>query len=175
MHADAPLAAAVIAECRKTFASALAKVRNCLSQLSAEDLAFRPTPTQNSIAIIVNHLCGNVRQWIICPLKGIEDHRDRPAEFEDPGAASPAELLTKLEQAIAEVDEALVLFDVTRLLEPIRIQGFDITYLHALFNATTHFVGHQQEIVYITRTRLGDRYRFEWTPSTPEQGAPRQA
>jgi hypothetical protein len=35
-----------------------------------------------------------------------------------------------------------------------------------------HFRGHTQEIIHMTRCLLGDAYKFAWTPSTPEQGAP---
>jgi hypothetical protein len=58
------------------------------------------------------------------------------------------------------------------LLEPRRIQGFDETVLSAIFDSLTHFNGHTQEIVFITRLQLGDRYQFAWKPATPEQGAP---
>jgi hypothetical protein len=57
------------------------------------------------------------------------------------------------------------------LLEPRRIQGFETTVLAALFDSVSHFVGHTHQIVYITRLRLGDAYRFQWVPATPEQGA----
>ena len=57
------------------------------------------------------------------------------------------------------------------LLEPRRIQGFETTGLAAIFDSVAHFKGHTQEIVHLTRMQLGDRYRFEWVPSTPEEGA----
>jgi hypothetical protein len=46
-----------------------------------------------------------------------------------------------------------------------------VTALAAIFDSVPHFVGHTHKIVYITRSLLGDAYQFEWTPSTPEQGA----
>jgi hypothetical protein len=58
------------------------------------------------------------------------------------------------------------------LLERRRIQGFETTVLAAIFDTVSHFVGHQHQIVYITRLRLGDAYRFQWAPATLEQGAP---
>ena len=56
------------------------------------------------------------------------------------------------------------------LLTRLRIQGFDVTALGAIFDCVPHFVGHTHQIVYITRCLLGDAYRFEWTPSAPGQG-----
>ena len=50
-----------------------------------------------------------------------------------------------------------------------RVQSFDISPLVAIYDAVSHFAGHTQQIVYITRLRLGDKYTFQWTP-TKEQG-----
>jgi hypothetical protein len=57
-------------------------------------------------------------------------------------------------------------------MEPRRIQGFDVTGAAAIFDSVPHFRGHTQEIVHMTRLQLGDAYKFAWTPTTPEQGAP---
>lgn len=59
-----------------------------------------------------------------------------------------------------------------QLLERRRIQGFDEKALSATFDRLSHFRGHQQEIVHITRLQLGDAYQFEWVPASKEQGAP---
>ena len=42
----------------------------------------------------------------------------------------------------------------------------------AVFDSVPHFRGHTQEIVHMTRLQLGDAYKFAWTPTMPEQGAP---
>ena len=52
------------------------------------------------------------------------------------------------------------------------IQGFDVNGLEAIFDSVPHFRGHAQEIVHMTRSLLGDAYKFAWVPSTPEEGAP---
>lgn len=69
------------------------------------------------------------------------------------------------------MDSTLEAFDAARLLDKTRIQGFHVTYLHAVLDTTSHFVGHTHQIVYITRVRLGNRYAFEWKPAGKEQGA----
>jgi hypothetical protein len=56
--------------------------------------------------------------------------------------------------------------------EVYRIQGFDVSGVAAVFDSVPHFRGHMQEIVHMTRLHLGDAYKFAWTPTTPEQGAP---
>lgn len=167
---DAAIGPAFVSAVRQTFAGAAKKIRHCLEQLSDEDVAWRPHPTHNSIAIVINHLCGNLRQWIVSGVGGAADVRDRPAEFVDPGPVTAGELIDRIGRALGEVDATLARFDPQRLLERRRIQGFDVILLHAILDTASHFVGHTHQIVYITRVRLGDAYRFEWAPATAEEG-----
>src|SRR5205823_10006456 len=100
------------------------------------------------------------------------DVRNRALEFSDRQNRTKAELLAMLRETVNQCDRVLAACPAVRLLEKRRIQGFDTTVLSAIFDTASHFVGHQHQIVYITRLRLGDAYRFQWTPPTPEQGAP---
>ena len=164
--------AAYLVECRATLAGTLRKIEHCLAQLRDVDLWWRQDPSHNSIQNIILHLCGNLRQWILHGVGGESDVRDRPGEFADRTNRSKTELLTMLRETIAKCDRVLAAFPPQRLLERRRIQGFETTVLAAVFDTVSHFVGHQHQIVYITRLRLGDAYRFQWSPVTPEQGAP---
>ena len=105
------LGAALLAENRNVLAKALHKIEHCLDQLSDRDVLWRPRPEMNSVAIVVTHLCGNVRQWIMGGLGGQPDHRDRAAEFEQPVGASVASLRESLRQTIGEADAVLESLD----------------------------------------------------------------
>lgn len=166
----AELGPAMLAESRRTLAHALAKIEHCLAQLADEDLWWRPQPTHNSIQNIMLHLCGNVRQWIVHGIGGAPDVRNRPLEFSDREPRPKHELVAQLRGTIAEASAALAAFPAERLLERCRIQGFETTRLAAIFETVSHFVGHTHQIVYITRMRLGDRYRFQFVPQGKEQG-----
>jgi|SRR5262245_39508556 len=166
---------AYLAECRATLESACQKIEHCLGQLADADLSWRQHESHNSIQNVILHLCGNLRQWVLHGVGGEPDLRDRPGEFADRAKRPKAELLTMLREAVAKCDRVLATCPAERLLERRRIQGFDTTVLAALFDTVSHFVGHQHQIVYITRLRLGDAYRFQWAPATPEQGAPGKA
>jgi ribosomal protein S18 acetylase RimI-like enzyme/quercetin dioxygenase-like cupin family protein len=165
------LATAVGTEAGKEFASVLGSVKHCLGQLNDDQVWHRSQPSINSIGNLILHLCGNVRQWMVAGLGGAVDVRYRPAEFAERGPIPKDELLRKLEDVVGEAREVLSRLTARQLLEPRRIQGFDVTGLAAIFNSVSHFRGHAQEIVHMTRLRLGDTYRFAWTPTTPEQGA----
>jgi hypothetical protein len=171
MTAD-ELAAAVGAAAAHELDSALKRIKHCLAQLDDEQLWWRSGPGLNSIGNLILHLGGNLRQWVVAGLGGASGVRDRPAEFAERGPIPNEELLRGLEAVVEEAKHVLAGMDAGQLATVRRIQGFDVTALAAIFDSIPHFRGHTQEIVHLTRLQLGDAYRFAWTPTTPEQGAP---
>jgi len=165
------LAAAVNGEAAKELDAAVATIQHCLAQLTDEQLWWRPETGLNSIANLLLHLSGNLRQWIVAGIGGADDTRQRPLEFSQRGPIPKAQLIARLTEAVEEAKRALSTASASILLSPLRIQGFDVTGLEAIFHAVTHFRGHTQEIVHMTRCQLGDRCRFKFVPATPEQGA----
>jgi hypothetical protein len=139
--------------------------------LNDDQVWWRPRESQNSIANILLHLCGNVQQWLVTGITGERDTRDRPKEFSERAMQPKAELIRRLDETVAQADAVLGSLTTQQLLEQRRIQGFDTTVLDAILDSVPHFSGHTQEIVYITRLQLGDNYRYQWVPATPEQGA----
>jgi uncharacterized protein DUF1572 len=150
---------------------ALERIRHCTDQLTDEQVWLRPAKGQNSIANLLLHLAGNVRQWVVVGLGGGEDRRHRPLEFSAEGGQTKGELMQALETTVHEAQQALGRQTAEDLLRARRIQGFDASGLEAIFDSIPHFRGHTQEIVFRTRLLLGDKYRFAWTPQTKEQGA----
>jgi Protein of unknown function (DUF1572) len=163
---------AYLAASRHRLSEFVKKIKHCLAQLNDEQVWWRPHESMNSIANIVLHLCGNLRQWIISGVGGEPDIRDRPKEFSERSAISKAELIRRLDEIAGQADTVLATLPDTQLLQRRRIQGFDETALSAIFDSLSHFRGHMQEIVYISRLQLGDAYKFEWVPASKEQGAP---
>ena len=152
--------------------SAAGRIKHCLAQLQDEQIWRRPTPSMNSIANLILHVCGNVGQWINAGIGGGEDKRDRPKEFSAQNSVSRDDLLGHLDTTLTQAKATLVNASPADLLEKRRIQGFDVTGMQAVFESVAHFRGHTQEIVHIARCQLGDDYEFAFVPSTPEQGAP---
>lgn len=166
------MATAVTNAAADELGSAVQKIRHCLKQLTDEQVWWRPAPSMNSIANLILHLCGNVRQWIISGVGRAEDTRDRPREFSEQGPIPKDELLQRLETTIAEAGDVLAKTTPADLIAGRRIQGFDVTGIVAIFQSVAHFQGHVQEIVHLTRSQLKEAYDFDFVPATPEQGAP---
>lgn len=61
MTAD-ELATAVGTEAASELASALARIKHCVGQLSDEQVWWRSHPSLNSVGNLILHLCGNHRK-----------------------------------------------------------------------------------------------------------------
>ncbi len=167
-----PIALAFQAAARDRLAKAVERIKHCLGQLDEAQVWYRPRESLNSIANLILHLCGNLRQWILAGVGGAADDRNRPQEFAERSPLSKAELIRRLEAVAQEADLVLARLTTAQWLEKRRIQGFEATVLSATWDSLTHLCGHTQEIIYITRLQLGEAYQFAWVPTTPEQGAP---
>lgn len=165
---------------RETLAEGLQKIEHCLAQLTDQQVWWRPDSTaaatnktaaaeMNSIANLMLHLTGNLRQWIISGVGGAKDVRNRPLEFSDRTVRSKTEVLTRLKTTVAEADAVIAKLSADQLAERRRIQGFETNVTAAIFNTISHFRGHVQEIIHITRQQLGDRYQFDFVPQGAEQ------
>src|SRR5215218_10895045 len=60
----------------------LPRIERCLENLKDEQIWWRANEESNSIGNLILHLCGNVRQWIVCGLGSAPDLRNRDSEFE---------------------------------------------------------------------------------------------
>lgn len=151
--------------------AAVRTIHHCLDQLTVEQVWWRPAEETNSIGNLILHLCGNLRQWIVSGIGGSPDDRIRPAEFSERGPIPSDELMRRLRETVVAARTALEEATKENLLRVRRIQSFETTGVGAVIHSVSHFRGHTQEIVHLTRGQLGDEYRFSFVPKTPEQGA----
>jgi len=140
------------------------RIYHCLDQVDEEAFWYKPSSFTNSIGIIIQHLCGNLRQWIISGIGGLEDIRDRPSEFKDENKLSKTELVGKFEMVIKECQKVISNYDSDKLLDKKTIQEFDEDALSAIYRTVTHLELHAGQITYITRLILGDEYKLKWVP-----------
>ena len=162
---------ALIEESIKTINNAHGRIRHCVDQLTDADVWFRENDHVNSIGIIIQHLCGNLRQWIIGGIGGKPDVRNRPSEFKDTMRTGKTELMDRFRDVVQECNETIRRLTPEELMEPRRIQGFDETVLSAMFASIPHIELHAGQVSYITKLLLKDRYKPRWKPTTKEEGA----
>lgn len=147
-------------------------IEHCIGQLSTEQVWRRPAPEMNGIGNLILHVAGNIRQWIIAGVGGAQDTRNRPEEFAEQGPIEPTELMQRLHNTVAEANRTIESATTPMLTRQLAIQGFRTNGVAAVLHSMSHFRGHVQEIIHLTRSQLGDAYEFKIVPKSSEQGAP---
>jgi hypothetical protein len=174
---DQTIAQAFIAATSDILRKGMHKIEHCVAQLTDEQLWWRPrpevTPQMNSIANLMLHLSGNMRQWIIAGVGGAKDVRNRPLEFSDRSNRPKAEILGQLKATVDEAAAVIGRLSASDLTAARRIQGYDVNVTSALWQTLSHFHGHVQEIIHLTREQLGEQYRFDFVPKGAEQQSAR--
>jgi uncharacterized damage-inducible protein DinB len=136
------------------------KLLHCVEQLSEEDLWWRPNEVSNSAGNLILHLCGNLRQWIVSSVGGVQFTRNRAAEFAERGPIPKATLVAHLRQVVQEVDDVLSRVTDAQLLTHLKIQKYDVTTMQAIYHVIEHFSYHLGQILYIYKLRTGTDPRF---------------
>lgn len=156
----------------RRFAESFERINHAIGQLNDENIWYRPSEASNSIGIILQHLTGNLNQWVSSAVGGDAYKRNRSAEFIETSRASKEEMLAGFKQLGDRIQEILKATSPDSLLDSKRVQGFDENVMSAIFKACTHCELHAGQIVYIAKWILGNRYEELWKPVTKEQGLP---
>lgn len=163
-------------ESRRQLAESVALIRHCLGQLDDEEVWVRPRADMNSIANLLLHLAGNLRQRFGSVINGEPDDRNRLGEFTERRAIPKAELLARFEASAAQADAILAELGPEQLVESRRYMLLagpeEKSVLGIVLQALTHLNGHVQEILHLTRMQLGDRYAFRQPGGVPAEMRP---
>lgn len=164
MDLTAPLVAGIAAEYRRRMLDEyLPKIERSIALLSEAQCWQRPGETGNSVANLLMHLDGNVRQWLLVTFAGEIDARDRPFEFAATAAEQPvpvAELLRRLRDTVTQSVVAVEALDAAALLRQYPIQCYDETGLTAVLHVLEHFSGHAGQIYAWTKQLTGKDLQF---------------
>lgn len=143
----------IVAETRRRIIEeSLPRIRQCLDQLSEEQIWYKANKNTNAIGNLVLHLCGNVRQWIMHGLDGQLDVRIRDIEFSETGPIPKKVLLNFLDILEADLNQALGRIVHMDLLGIKTVQKhFHESGVSILFHVTEHFSYHTGQITYFTK------------------------
>lgn len=128
-------------------------------QLNEEDLFWQYNQDSNSIAIIVNHLYGNMKsRWTdFLTSDGEKDWRNRDQEFED-SIQSKDELLEKWEAGWLCLFQALNAIGRDNFDTVIYIRNQRHTIIEAINRQMAHYAYHIGQIVYIAKLLKGEQW-----------------
>ncbi|MBK8095994.1 MAG: DUF664 domain-containing protein [Planctomycetes bacterium] len=165
MDAASALTRGVAAEFRRRLAGEyVPRIRRCVEMLGDDACWRKPAPNCNSVANLLQHLRGNVTQWILVTFGHEQDHRDRSFEFASSRAEvgeSAAQLLQRLAEVVTRACAAVDALDAEELLRARTIQRqFTETGLSAVLHVMEHFAGHAGQIYAFTKQTTGQDLRF---------------
>ena len=140
--------------------TSLERIQACVGKLTDAQIWRRHSENENAVGNLLLHLSGNVRQWIVCGVGGAPDARDRDAEFAARAGSGQAELLRLLRHTVEEALGVIGSVEPARLVEPISVQGYDVTVLGAIYHVVEHFCGHAFQIILLTKFLTGQDLGF---------------
>jgi Protein of unknown function (DUF1572) len=130
-------------------------IDRCLDKLSEEQMWHRGADHENSIANLLLHLEGNLRQWFLHGIGGQPDVRKRDLEFALRPSRPSAEVRRSFAATLTECRRVIGSLPPARLLEVIDPQptgGWGpMTILEAIYRITGHLLLHQGQIILLTK------------------------
>jgi uncharacterized damage-inducible protein DinB len=127
------------------------KIIACINELDEGDIWASPNENLNSIANLILHLCGNIRQYIISSLGVTEDIRERELEFSARDGYTTQELKAKLEDAVEQATAVIQGTTCEELLRERITQGVAYTGVGIIIHVTEHYSYHTGQIILLTK------------------------
>lgn len=129
-----------------------------LAQLTESQLHWTPDEESNSIAILIQHIAGNMisRSTDFLTTDGEKASRNRSKEFINQQLTKP-QLLKLWEEAWAIFYQAVKDLTEEDLFHPVTVKGKELTATSALMTQLVHYSGHIAQMMYIGKMiRLHD-------------------
>ncbi len=156
---------------RELFLRQKAFADNALAQLDDAGFFGAPSPDVNSVAVIVQHVAGNlVSRWTdFLTTDGEKADRDRDAEFAPPTPTteSRARLMERWEAAWSVLFTALDALRPADMGHTVKIRNKPHTVHAAIARCTDHIAGHVGQIQVLARWHAGSA---DWKWFTIEPG-----
>ena len=139
----------------------------CFAQLTGEQMHFSPNENSNSIAVIVQHMAGNMQsRWTnFLTEDGEKEWRDRDAEFETHEMNKEA-VIVLWEKGWKCFFDAVSALKEEDLLKTIHIRREPFTAIDAFNRQIAHYPYHVGQIIYIAKMLKNE----EWQSLTIPKG-----
>jgi uncharacterized damage-inducible protein DinB len=130
-------------------------INSCLDRLTPEHIFYRGGDNENSIANLLLHLAGNLRQWVLHGIDGQPDVRTRDDEFSLMPQLPLAEIRARFAATLAECRAVIAAVPPERMLTIIDPQpngGWGTaTIVEAVFLVVGHLQLHTGQIILLTK------------------------
>ena len=136
---------------RRIFEESYARIFKCMDLLSEEEIWHSPNENCNSIANLILHLHGNMRQWMTTTFVENEDLRKRFEEFQSVDGLNKAELKSLLSKLQDDVLYFLDTISNEEMLKSYKVQVFYEKGISILIHVIEHFSYHTGQIALLTK------------------------
>jgi uncharacterized damage-inducible protein DinB len=126
-----------------------------MSMISPDELWQKPGTQLVSVGNLVNHLCGNISQWVLKGLGGAEYVRQRDREFTEMTGELPSILASKLMRTIDEARSVVTRLAESDLDREYTVQGFRETGVGILLHVVEHLSYHVGQITFYVKLIKG--------------------
>jgi hypothetical protein len=140
-----------------------------IEQLEDAEMHFQPNAASNSIAIIIQHMYGNMlSRWTnFLSEDGEKEWRKRDEEFEE-SKLSKEDLIKRWEEGWSVVLDTLEQLSSDDLLKTIYIRKQPLTVVDAINRQLAHYCGHVGQIIYLGKIIKSESWQ---TLSIPKNGS----
>jgi hypothetical protein len=147
------LAAHYLDEARRQFRGHKRMGEGAMAQLGDEDFFVTLDPESNSVAVLVNHLAGNMRSRFtdFLTTDGEKPDRFRDREFELNAATTRADVMKLWEEGWSRVFATLESLKPEDVMRTVTIRGEPHTVLQAINRQIAHYSLHTGQIVFLAK------------------------
>jgi len=140
---------------RARFAELKALGEKALERMDEGDLRFTPDPESNSVAVIVQHVAGNmISRWTdFLTTDGEKTDRNRDGEFVLAEGSTREKLRALWERGWQRLFDTVGALTPADLDRQVVIRGQSLSVVDAIHRQLTHYGQHVGQIVYIAKTR----------------------
>jgi uncharacterized damage-inducible protein DinB len=128
-----------------------------LAQLNNEQVNWRPNESSNSIANLIVHMRGNIRERIGKGILNEEYTRERDQEFTQLNK-NQSELKETTTATVSEIIQTIKDMSEETLKKTQLVRNRERTNLEILVQCATHYSEHMGQILYIGKMLLDDKY-----------------
>jgi hypothetical protein len=158
---DPALANAIIAEFRERFRAQRTLAERAVAQVDDAGLFVALDGESNSIAIVMQHIGGNLRSRFtdFLDTDGEKPDRDRDGEFLKVAGTSRTDIEARWNAGWAALQRALDALTPDDLLRTVTIRGEPMLVLQALGRSLAHMGQHAGQIVLLAKHHAGPSWK----------------
>lgn len=138
----------------RVFSESFPRIQKCLSMIDERDVWHTPNELIPSIGNQIQHIIGNARQWVCSGIGGVEDNRNRDAEFTN-NDLTIHNLSNELVQLENDLSATLSHLNEEMLQQSYSIQGIHSSGFSVMIHVIEHVSYHTGQITLLTKLLSG--------------------